>query len=282
MAWNDKFLDNLEQLYWSPSKLGLHSVKSEPTEDRSGLVVSRGSVADGGRLYTRSSSFKEWRPRIHRDEELLNQMIEITLGIAPSAFVARAFFAPLGIEDPGPVEVIGREVGTRHAALAPQQYTQHDGFYVAPEAIVGMEMKLGAHTSIEQLLKYCAQIALEEITNGRKKHVGLVYLVPNQSVPRVRRDLALDDPALQKQVWEDLSAHTDKSRLRTLLENHGPKIRDVRERLRLEIITWDTFLETLVDTREEARLSSDETLFNLMDGLIAQVRSTPGCGLPHT
>ncbi|WP_303550584.1 hypothetical protein [Shimia thalassica] len=279
MAWNDKVLDNLEQLYWSPKKLGLQSVKFAPTEDRSGFVVPRDSVVDGARLYTRSSSFLEWRAAIHRDEELLNQMIEIALGIAPTAFIARAFFAPLGIETAGPIEVIGREVGARHAALAPQQYTQHDGFYVAPDAIVGMEMKLGARTSIEQFLKYCTQIALEEITHGRKKHVGLIYLVPEKLVASTRRDLALDDPSVREQVWEDPLAHTDKSRLRTLLRYHGTKIRDVGERLRLDIITWDTFLETLLETREVARLSEDETLGNLMDGLIAQVRATPGCSL---
>lgn len=281
MAWNDKVLDNLEQLYWSPKKLGLHSVKCTPIEDGSGFLVPRDTVVRKPRFYTRNSSFSNWRAGIHRDEELLNQVIEIALGIAPTAFLAQAFFAPLGIEPVRPIEVIGREVGERHADLAPQQYTQHDGFYVAQNAIVGMEMKLGARTSVEQLLKYCTQIALEEIAHGRKAHVGLIYLVPTTSVARTRRDLALDTPTVGARVWENPLAYTEKSRLRKLLRQHSAEIRDVSERLRLEIITWDDFLKTLLVTREAARAADDETLGNLMEGLIAQIQATPGCGLSN-
>ena len=35
-----------------------------------------------------------------------------------------------------------------------------------------MEMKLKARTSIEQYLKYCTLIALEELLYGRKEHWG--------------------------------------------------------------------------------------------------------------
>lgn len=128
VAWNDKVLDNLEQLYWSPKKLGLHSLKCTPAEDQSGFVVPLDADIRELRVYTRPCSFAAWRADIHRDEELLNQVIDIALGIAPTGFLARAFFAPLGICPAGPIEVIGREVTARHAALAPQQYTQHDGF----------------------------------------------------------------------------------------------------------------------------------------------------------
>ncbi len=141
MAWNSKVLDVLEQLYWSPKKLGMRSMICAPTEDHSGFVVPRDAVIGEPRVYMRPSNhYQYWRDRIHRDEELLNQVIEVAVGIAPTAFLARAFFTPLGIETTGPIEVIGREVRARHVALAPQQYIQHDGFYVAPDAIVGMEM----------------------------------------------------------------------------------------------------------------------------------------------
>lgn len=279
MSWNNKVLDNLEQLYWSPRKLGLQSVKCVPTEDHSGYVVPRDAITGEPRVYTRPSSFINWRAGILRDEEVLNQIIEIALGIAPASFLARAFFAPLGIETAGRIEVIGREVASRHASLAPQQYTQHDGFYVASNAIVGMEMKLAARTSIEQMLKYCTQIALEEIIHGRKAHVGLIYLVPTTSVARTRFELALDDPAKRAQVWKDPLAHTDKSRLKKLLQLHASEIYEVGQRLRLEIITWDDFLATIITFLEFARANEDETLSNLMDGLIAQIQATPGCGL---
>lgn len=279
MGWNDKVFDNLEQLYWSPKKLGLQSVKCAPTEDGSAYAVSRESLAGSPRLYTRQTSYQAWRASIHRDEELLNHVIDIALGIAPTSFLARAFFAPLGIAPTGPVDVIGREVRARHITLAPEQYTQHDGFFVAQDAIVGMEMKLCARTSIEQMIKYCTQIALEEILHGVKAHVGLVYLVPAGSVARTRRDLGLEDPAMLTRIWEDPLAYTDKSSLRKLLQKHKGKIRSVGGRLRLEIITWDDFMAAIVETHEIAQSRSDETLCNLMQGLISQISATPGCGL---
>jgi len=60
----------------------------------------------------------------------------------------------------------------RHAELAPRQFTQHDGFYLTENAVVMMERKLKARTSIEQYLKYCTLIALEELLYGRKEHWG--------------------------------------------------------------------------------------------------------------
>ena len=279
MAWNKKVFDSWEQLYSSPRKLGLHSVKCTLNSDGSGYVIPSENVSKNPRFYTRPSTSAEWRAGLNRDEELLNQVIEIGLGIAPETFLSKAFFEPFAIETNGPIEVIGREVGERHLELAPDQYTQHDGFYVAPDAIVAMEMKLSARTSMEQLLKYCTQIALEEILNGRKANVALLYIVPEKSVSRTRKDLSLDDPAEHARAWEKIFSETDKSRLKKLLEAHGPEVRDVHERLHLKIATWDGFLSIIAETRDAAIENKDQTLSNLMTGLIAQISATPGCGL---
>ncbi|MGR3563681.1 MAG: hypothetical protein ACU0FH_12810 [Heliomarina sp.] len=282
MAWNKKVFDSWEQLYWSPRKLGLHSVQSTPNSDGSGYVVPSQDVPKNPRFYTRPFTSEEWRAGLNRDEELLNQVIEIGLGIAPDTFLSKAFFKPFGIETDGPIEVIGREVVARHSELAPNQYTQHDGFYVAPDAVVAMEMKLLARTSMEQLLKYCTQIALEEALYGSKANVALLYIVPKKSVARTRKDLSLDDPPEHARSWEKIFTDTDKSRLRKLLEVHAAKVRDVHDRLQLKIATWDDFLSTITETRDEAIESNDQTLSNLMTGLIAQITATPGCGLATT
>lgn len=279
MSWNNKVLDNLDQLYWSPKKLGLQTVRAELTPDGSAYLVPKARLDDGRSLYCRGSTAKEWRETIHQDEELLNQVIEIALAIAPSSFVSEAFFSPLGIRPEGRIKTIGREAGIRHAALAPQQFTQHDGFYVASNAIVMMEMKLKARTSIEQYLKYCTLVALEEITNGKKDEVGLIYLVPQSSVARTRLDLRMDDPDALRDVWSDPAAFTNKSTLKPLLEAHAAHIKDVGDRLRLRIITWDDLLAVAIRCRDHSIANGDETLENLMQGILDQVDATPDCGL---
>ncbi|GHG33398.1 hypothetical protein [Paracoccus aerius] len=142
MAWNDKVLDNLEQVYWSPGMINLGTVQQQPTEDGTGFVVPKERLSGGKSLYARVSDFPTWRPEIARKEELLNQVIEIALAIAPSDFIADAFFAPLGIRPSGRIKTFGREILSRHASLSPRQFTQHDGFYVADNAIVMMESSI--------------------------------------------------------------------------------------------------------------------------------------------
>lgn len=92
MAWNDKVLDNLTQLFWSPRKLGLASIKLQPIGEGADYIVPREYLSGGRSLYTRRLNFREWRDAIHKDEELLNQVIDIALAIAPRSFIRDAFF----------------------------------------------------------------------------------------------------------------------------------------------------------------------------------------------
>lgn len=282
MSWNDKVLDNLEQVYWSPDKIGLKSLARQTAPDGSSYIIPKEHLAGGKSLYCREAPFVEWRSTITKKEELLNQVIEIALAIAPSSFIAEAFFAPLGIRPSSRIQTIGREILSRHASLAPRQFTQHDGFYVSDNAIVMMEMKLKARTSVEQYLKYCTLAALEETLTDKKDHIGLVYLVPRGSVDRTRKDLRMESGDGMREVWADPTAFTDKSTLMPLLENHMDAIREVGKRLQMTIITWDDFLAALTRCRDGAVAVGNETLENLMQGMINQILATPDCGLNAT
>ena len=109
----------------------------------------------------------------------------------------------------------------------------------------------------------------------------MIYLVPTGAVPRTRKDLRLDDPEAMDQIWNDPAAFTDKSPLLRLLANHPEEIRTVGERLVLKIITWDDFMRTMLETRDDAAATENETLENLLRGMIAQIQATPDCGLRH-
>lgn len=162
---------------------------------------------------------------------------------------------------------------------SPGQFTQHDVFYVADNAIVMMEMKLNAQTSVEQYLKYCTLAALEEILHGEKEHLGLLYLVPAKSVVRTRKMLCMDDQDGRREIWAHPAAFTKKAPLLRLLDKHGDAIRGVSERLQMNIITWDDFLTALTRCHKGAVLCGNETLENLLQGLINQIQFTPDCGL---
>lgn len=280
MPWNLKILDNLDQLYWSPRKLGLVTVPQQLAPDGSGYIVPKARVVGGKSIYVRGLRHKDWRREINKDEELLNQVLKIALAIAPSSFLDEAFFAPLGIRTCGRIRTIGREARHRHASLAPDQFTQHDGFYVSDNATVMMEMKLKANTSIEQYLKYCTLITLEEIVSGKTNENGLIYLVPTGSVGRTRRTLLLDDPEALARVWDDPTVFTKRRTLLRLLENHQTEIKGLARRLKVAVTTWEDFLGLVARTRDAAKDSGNETLENLMQGLFDQICASPDCGVP--
>lgn len=49
MPWNDKVLDNLEQIYWSPDKIGLRSIKQQPSPDGAGFFVPKDRLVGADR-----------------------------------------------------------------------------------------------------------------------------------------------------------------------------------------------------------------------------------------
>lgn len=279
MAWNDKVLDNLEQLYWSPSKLGLQSIKLQPAAIEPGYLVPADLVSGGRSVYCRRAKSSDWKSSIVQDEEILNQVLEIAFAIAPSSFLEAIFFAPFGLRPKGKIQTIGRESDRRHHSVAPRRFTQHDGFYVSENAVVMMEMKLKATTSVEQYVKYCTLATMEELVSGQQKDLGLIYLVPVKAVSKIRKVLRLDDPTGWQKIWSEYSNQNTKAPLRRLFDNHKDKIHDVGSRMRVEILTWDDFLRHLTFAHKDAIVAGNETLENLMAGMIQQIVATPDCGI---
>lgn len=279
MGWNDKLFDNLDQIYWTPKMIGLSTVRAALSPDGQHYLVPKELLSGGRSLYRRGSTGAVWKSGLSGSEELLNQLLEVALAIAPGRFLEEAFFAPLGISPVGCIRTIGREVLARHARYSANQFTQHDGFYISENSTVMMEMKLGARTSVEQYLKYVMLTALEEMTHGPRPHAGLVYLVPQSAVAGVRKDLYLDDPEARAAILSDPQAHTKKARLRDLLGRYPEAFRSVARRMGVAITTWDAFYDLAVRYRDDARATGNETLENLMQGIIAQLEATPACGL---
>ncbi|MFN3711875.1 MAG: hypothetical protein ACK4S8_15145, partial [Alishewanella aestuarii] len=71
-----------------------------------------------------------------------------------------------------------------------------------------------------------------------------------------------------------------KRTLLRLLENHQAEIRGVAKRLKVEVTTWEDFLDLVARTRDAAKDSGNETLENLMQGIFDQIRASPDCGVP--
>jgi hypothetical protein len=181
LPWHLKYWDTIDQLYWSPDLLGLTSIpKREWTVDGATVTIPSSHLQNGGSIYTRKGTARENAERMRRLEEPLNHIFDITFGIAPSQTIRRLFFSPLNFDGDGPVERLGREVAARYPEMAGGNVTQQDAFFVAHDALVGVELKLGSKTWPGQVLKYLALMLCEERLTGTRSHIGLLYVTPHR------------------------------------------------------------------------------------------------------
>lgn len=143
MTWNSKYWDILDQLYWSPKYLGLRSISQKHWIKRDGLIcVPEELVNKTGPLYSRQRNISDLKEYLHGSEEILNDIFDLTFSIAPDSLINDILLRPLGFEDCGPFDSIGRESATRYGWGVLDNVTQHDGLYVSKQSVVGVEMKL--------------------------------------------------------------------------------------------------------------------------------------------
>ena len=237
-------------------------------------------MQNGGSIYARKGTSALNAARMRRLEEPLNHIFDIAFGIAPGLAINALLAKPLGIDDPGPFERLGREVADRYPDMQGGNTTQQDGFYVSEQSLIGVELKLGSKTSPGQVVKYIALLASEQRYSGRRRDLGLLYITPSTNA---------DASFQQGKICPDGSLPTDflsrvpKSQMNPRIENiiaqcEG-EIADVIERLRISHISW---AELVANIRQLAAEHTDaspgsETLHRLLSGLADAVEQQDGC-----
>lgn len=145
MGWTTKYWDIIDGYFWSPSKLGIKSIPNDALERREDYVlVPKQFVNPDGPLYRRICKADEAVERLKRSEEALNDIFDITFAILDDSVIRELLHHAIGIRDEGPIISVG-SIDT-HFGKRMNNLTQHDGFYVAPESILCVEMKLADDT----------------------------------------------------------------------------------------------------------------------------------------
>lgn len=281
MSWHLKYWDTIDQLYWSPGLLGLISIpKREWEVDSASVTIPYSYLQNGGSIYTRKGTARENVERMRRIEESLNHIFDITFGIAPSQTIRRLFFSPLSFDGNGPVERLGREVVARYPAMAGGNITQQDAFFVAEDALVGVELKLGSKTWPGQVLKYLALMVCEEQLTGTRSRIGLLYVTPSRdgSVVLAQAGCA-SDGSLPEDFFASIPQSQKNLPLERLLAEHGALFEGASRRLQVRHISWAELHEAaqaLVDA-ETGKDAGSETHKRLMQGFVAAIDSHSGC-----
>ena len=221
---------------------------------------------------------------LRTQEETLNHVFDLTLAIAGDDVVRRLLFKPLGFDSNGPIESLGREVKARYRWKS--NVTQQDGFFVPPESIVGIELRLGSETTSEQVLKYVTLMNCEEVIRGTRPNVGLLFIVPDTSRDSTWEQCGIsgsgeiDESYLDGVITRNLAKHMQER-----IKENGEAYRGLLNRLKLGVISWSDFDEYMSEIVSDLapHRAGDQTLIKLLEGFQAQLRDHDGTGIEeHT
>lgn len=280
MSWNNTYWDILDQIYWAPDYVGMKSIpRDQWTITNDSVTVPRELTHSSGPLYRRVRTVSEQRDFLLAQEEILNQVFSLTFAIAPDRLVTDAIARPLGFHDSGPFETIGRELSSRFGWGDLENVTQHDGLFISAKSAFAVELKLRAKTSLEQIAKYVALLLWEEAHSSRKQNLGLLYIVPENQLIALWRNLGLTGPTIDAGIFSLLEAVRLPERVRNLFTQQKSEVLSVLERMHLAAISWTDLRGRILSLRAQLDLArpGDQTLARLLDGFDAQL-----CGHKHT
>ena len=237
MAWNDKYWDTLDQIYWTPDYVGLRTLKPQRDPARPDfLLIPRSDAPAGNSVYTRSIKPKDMTPHLHRREETLNHVLDIGLAIAPDVLLHRLIAKPLGFDDFGPFECIGREIDQRFGI--DENAFQQDGFYVSDQSALALEIKLKSPSNPQQVLKYAVMLALEEMATGPKQNVGLLYVVPEGTEEALWRGCGLAGPSVRPDLIDFVRSRKMPVTLQRLVDVHEERLTALLPRMVIGAVSW--------------------------------------------
>lgn len=213
-------------------------------------------------------------------EETLNHIFNITFAIAPDSVVRELLHQSAGIEDRGPLETVGREMPAR-LGLGKANVAQQDGLFVSPQAILSVELKLGAKTSREQMLKYLMITLLEEKRSGKRSDIGLLYITPHDAAEVMHQAGATEGGQLPEDFIGQFQPTKLNATARRIIESDREGMEDVASRIRLSHISWAALVSRSEDVlaRLDMKSVGHQTLARLLQGFVNGVRDHKGTGL---
>jgi hypothetical protein len=274
MGWNQKYWDLIDQLYWTPGYMGLQSInRREWRLEGDRISVPASLVNRSGPLYSRGLRIDALVGDLHRMEEPLNQIFNLTFALAPDALIQRMFVQSLGFSDSGPFESIGRETHVRYGWNPNENITQHDALFVSATSAIAVELKLGSSTWPGQVMKYAALLAWEEMVCGPKSNLGLLFVAPERARSSHWKKCGLSSSAIDRSFMDQSWAKPLPAPIRGLMLDHRERVASVLDRLQLGFMSWPEAAARMSAFSNEISSESpgDQTLRKLIAGFLDQL-----------
>jgi len=233
-----------------------------------------------GPLYRRVQSGSEYWSFVRRQEETFNHVFNLALSILPGEVIAELFGELAGQPGKYRYELMGPERVGQYPWIAGRNVTSPDAFLVSAESVLAIEIKFNAKTSLDQLAKYVALIAGEEIFGAEHQHLHLLFIFPADGEAKFHKQTSIALDELCEDHFQLLLTATSNVQVRNLFKSNSAAVSAVLSRLKVSCATWAQVARALNQRIAcLGRSAGDNTLRRLLEGLEAEIRAHPQSGL---
>lgn len=233
-----------------------------------------------GPLYRRLRSSNEYWAFIRRQEETFNHIFNLTLSILPGDVISHLLDPLFGNGGAHDYQLCDGSIRDIYPWINGGNVTTPDSFLISENSVLAIEIKFNAKTSLDQLGKYVALIAGEELYRAKHEHLNLLYIYPSNASEKFLRETKIDPSEIGVKHLPLLEKSAKNANVRALFAAEPNAINDVLSRLRISCITWEQFHAILATYSESCGSTcGDRTLRRLLDGLVSEIRNHPLSGV---
>jgi hypothetical protein len=242
-TWVDHYYDALAFFYWEPQHLSCSR--------REGVRLSEASVL----THLRSM------------EATLNQIMNQLFSLAPASLRNIVFEQALGHSVPGDFILTGRDFLAKRPAW---DTCQPDFYFQTTDMTVCIEMKVKAHSDLNQVLKYAARALSTEQAHGRTMHHSLIFLGSGSFASMWKRNTGIHTVDELKSALTQVQNRFSERRLkgdRDLSERFA----QIVSSMSITYLSYVDFGSVLQEEHRSANAPSASTHRCLIDGILKEL-----------
>lgn len=283
MSWTEQYWDIVSDFYWVPSYLGLKSIpRSDWVIDGDRVVIPRSMTNPSGPLYRRTQSGDDYWQFVMRQEETFNHVFNLAFATLPGDVIAELFSPFISAESHSDYELQGRDVRDQYEWIAGENVVTPDSFLIAKDSLLAVELKFNAKTSLDQVAKYVALLAGEELRRGPRQSVDLLFIFPSDAALRFTKQTSVPPSELGVEHYDLLKNSTKNERVRDFFSAERQTVRATLSRMAVSCVSWTDFTENLTRyARKLGATAGDRTLYRLLSGLVSAICAHPYSRVEH-
>jgi hypothetical protein len=251
-SWVGPYYETLDFFYWEPQHLGRKKHVGMP-----------------------SVPLAKVRDCVGRIEVTLNLLLKQFLSLAPRQLRNQLFEKALGHAPVGDFVMAGRDVGSGWKCKV-GEHVQPDFFFIGESSSIALEMKIGAKTSLDQVMKYgLLALGLEQAQEKEMKH-SLIYLGGRKFFDLWKSDERFDTPEALRNTLANVAFREKSTKFlngKLLFEGLRERFAEIISSLQIGFLNYNDFAEILGKETQSLDVSVDSRVYqNLIRGMMAELK----------